>query len=238
MVARRPPGYPVNAWSGDETVWPEAALEQGPVRISGSVLDGGASWHVARDRFGWTTVVLLGRRASIGGSTLAGAVLRAEADRRSDPARTAQAMLDHFGPDDEETSELGVLRIAPQGVLVEILNVSLPAIIHHDPIHGTCPFEAVARGARQLPLSTLPEIVRLDTGAVLVATTSGVLSHDAGWDELNGFVSALALDHFGGLVAATPPPELGRLLRSSWRGADGPSGIVAVGLPGAAVRVA
>src|SRR3972149_4116722 len=63
MAARRSSGYPVHTWSGDESVWPEAALSQGPVRISGSVLDRGASWHVARDRLGGTTVVLIGRAA-------------------------------------------------------------------------------------------------------------------------------------------------------------------------------
>ena len=238
MDANRPPGYPVRTWSGDERGWPDAALAQGPVRISGTVLDSGASWHAARDRFGWTTVVLIGRAgATPGASALASAVVRAEADQRGDPMRTAQAMLDHLGPE-AERAELGVVRIAPHGLLVELLNVSLPAIIHHDPIDGTCPFEPVARGARRLPLSTSTDMVRLRTGAILVAATSGVLSHDAGWTALNGLVSALGLDHFGGLVADTPPPELGRLVRSSWAGAPGPRGLVAIGLPSAAVRVA
>jgi len=229
------PGFPTQTWTGDESGGPSAALIQGPVRISGAVLGAGASWHVARDRLGWTTVVLIARpqRCEVLGVD---AIVRACADRCVDPLTTAHMLARRCGGMDP--AETGVLRIGPRGQLVELLNVSLPAMIHWDPRQGIAPFEPVAVATGYPPDGTVTEMVRLAPGAVLFAATRGVLPHEAGWQELNELVSSLAIDRFGGQIADVPPNELARLVRSSWTLGDGPAGTIAVGQPPALVQAA
>ncbi len=224
------------SWRGDNFGWPEAALSQGDVRISGAVINDGVSWHVARDRLGWTTVALVGRPEGAALTSGVDAVVRACADRCADPLRTASELASYLRPWAGRT-EIGVLRIGPHGHLVELLNLSLPTIVHWDPEHGICPYEPLAIGLGQLPRART-EILRMDPGAVLVATTRGLLPHDAGWAELSRLVEGLAVHHFGGLISDMPPAELARLVRTSGVESRGPSGIVAVGLPPAQLLVA
>ncbi|MCB9593333.1 MAG: hypothetical protein H6719_11435 [Sandaracinaceae bacterium] len=230
------PGFPLHSWTGDETGWPEAALAQGAVRISGAV-DRGASWHACRDRLGWTTVVLIGRPD---GQPIETAeidhLVRACADRCFDPLRTARALSHRFGLWKDD-AELGVLRVGPRGTLVELLNVSLPAILQHDPHDGVVPFEAL--GAQNLlDVGATTEMVHLEPGGLLLAATRGVLPRDAGWGDLNRFVESLAIEQLGGQIADVPPTELARLMRTSWGLGSGPRAILAVGLPPAEQRVA
>jgi len=229
------PGFPTKTWTGDESGEPSAALVQGPVRISGAVLEPGASWHVARDRLGWTTVVLIARPPAC---EVLGvdAVVRACADRCVDPLTTAHMIARRCGGIDP--AETGVLRIGPRGQLVELLNVGLPTMVHWDPRHGIAPFEPVAPRTGRPPAGAVTEMVRLAPGAVLFAATRGVLPHHAGWKELNELVSSLAIDRFGGQIADIPPSELARLVRSSWTLGEGPAAALAVGQPPAWVQAA
>lgn len=224
------PGFPSRSWIADETGAPEAALARGPVRISGTV-EHGASWHVVTDRLGWTTVVLVGRPDARALPTAeVDAVVRACADRCLDPVRTARALTHRFGLWMED-AELGLLRVGPHGQLVEILNVSLPAILHHDPRDGIAPFEPMGMATEVLGDDASTEIVRLGPGSLLLATTRGVLPRSAGWTELQRFVGSLGLGPYGGQLADAAPTELARLLKSSIPVEQGPRAIVAVGLP-------
>jgi len=218
----------VVSWTGDGTTWPNSSFEQGVVRISGTVT-AGASWHVARDRLGWTTVVLLGQ-----GEAARGPRIRARADdvissSHLDPIRVARAIGDQLEPG-MDRAELGVLRIGPHGRLVELVNASLPALIHWDPHHGIAPYEPIGRDPRSIPVGATTELVRLAPGAILIAATSGLLAHDASWQDLGRFVRAIGVDMLGGLIADAPPPELARLLRQSWPTSAGPSGMVLAGV--------
>ncbi|MBX3274052.1 MAG: hypothetical protein KF729_27550 [Sandaracinaceae bacterium] len=229
-------GFSSGSARGDATRAPIASLARGAVRISGTV-ERGASWHVVTDRLGWTTVVLVGSppdRALEASSV--DAVVRAAAERGLDPVRTARALAHRFG-DRIDACELGILRVGPRGCLAELLNVSLPAILHHDPRDGVAPYEAVGVEAVRSGRAAT-DVVRLEPGALLLATTCGVLPRNAGWAELARFVTSLCFDQYGGELADVPPDELGRLLRSSLALEDGPRAVVAVGLPPAERLVA
>ena len=228
--------FPTRSWRGDNSGWPEEALTQGDVRISGAVINAGVSWHAARDRLGWTTVALVGRPERAARTSGVDGVVRACADRCAPPLRTASELASYLRPWAEEV-EIGVLRIGPHGRLVELLNLSLPTILHWDPHHGLCPYEPLSAGLAQLPRANT-EMLRMEAGAVLLATTRGLLRHEAGWDELNHFVDGLSVDLFGGLIGDVAPAELTRLVNSSDVRGEGPAGMVAVGLPPAQALVA
>lgn len=216
---------------------PDMSLAQGPIRISGAALNAGASWHVASDRLGWTTVVLLGSAPTHVRTSSVDAVVRKCAEECADPLRTALAIRERLG-NDAHDAELGVLRIGPRGEIVEVLNATLPAVIHWEPREGFSPYEQVTSGLRWLNSRSETDMVRLRPGGALLATTRGVLPHDAGWSELNRFVHAIALDPLGGLVAEAPPTELARLLRTSWVSQPGPAAFVVIGMPPVIQQVA
>ncbi|MCA9605020.1 MAG: hypothetical protein KC619_05475 [Myxococcales bacterium] len=221
-------GFPSRSWTGDETVWPDGALAQGSVRISGAV-ERDASWHVVTDRLGWTTVVLVGRPDERALHTAdIDAVVRACADRCFDPVRVARALTHRFGLWMED-AELGILRVGPQGHLVELLNVSLPAILHYDPRDGVVPYEPIGATEGLNELATT-EMVRLEPGALLLATTEGVLPRSASWADLHVFVAAMGFAHFGGQLADVAPPELAHILRTSLDLGEGPRAVAAIGL--------
>lgn len=231
------PGFPpTRSWIGDETAWPDSALAQGAVRISGAV-ERDASWHVVTDRLGWTTVVLVGRcdeRALK--SADVDAVVRACADRCFDPVRVARALTHRFGLWMSE-AELGILRVGPHGHLVELLNVSLPAILHYDMHEGVVPYEPLGATEGLNELATT-EMVSLEPGALLLAMTEGVLPRSAGWAELHHFVASMGFAHFGGQLADAAPPELARVLRTSVDLGRGPRAVAAIGLMPAELLVA
>ena len=230
------PDFPTRSWTGDATAWPEGPLAQGAVRISGAV-ERDASWLVVTDRLGWTTLILLGRPDGKSPQTAeVDAVVRACADRCFDPVRIARALTHRFGLWMNE-AELGILRVGPHGHLVEVLNVSLPAIVHYDPHDGVMPFEPIG-ATEALDPNAATEMVRLAPGGLLLATTEGVLPRSAGWAELHRFVASLGFDHFGGQLADVTPGELARVLRTSLDMGGGPRAVAAVGLLPAELLVA
>jgi hypothetical protein len=231
---------PVNSWSGDAGAWPEDPVMRGALRISGTVLDPGATWYVTTDRLGWSTVVLLSEPEPAE-CWDAFSILRRCAEANCDPVRTALALRDRLREhsiDRCRRTGLAVARIGPHGRLVELVNVSLPTVLHWDPIEGLSPYEPIFHDLDALTGSATSEMLRLRPGSALVLTTPGVLDHHASWSELRRFALALGLDPLGGTVADAPPSELARVLRSSWGGADAPSGIVVIGLPGIVQQVA
>ena len=229
-------GNPITSWRGDQTRWPESSLEQGDVRISGAVFSSGVSWHVALDRLGWTTIALVGRPPHATLTASVDHVVRRSADRCAPPRETARALAEHLRGASHDV-EIGVLRVGPQGVLVELFNLSLPTIVHWDPQDGTCPYEPVAAG-RHWFADNRNEILRLRPGALLLAPTGGILPPDAGWCELNGLMDALCVGMFGGDLGDVPPRDLADLLGRSWVRRSGPAGLVAIGLPGLRAAVA
>lgn len=235
MSDRTRPGHHVRSWLGDAHAWPDAPLEQGNVRISGTALDVGASWYVTTDRLGWTTVVLLDDQARGDVGDLR-PILRDAARRSADPIVTALALQDALG-ERARSVGLAIARVGPYGSLVELLNVSLPTVLVWDPIEGLSPYEPLVNSLAELRAGE-SDIVRLHAGGAVTLTTSGVLPANASWKELRGFVRALGIDPLGGTVAEAPPVELGRLLRGSWGGEDGPRAVVVVGLPSAQMQVA
>lgn len=233
MADRSSSGAPVHTWSWGERAWRDEPVARGALRISGTVLDGGASWHVTTDRLGWATVALLSEPGNADGWDLPG-TLRRCADHSLDPIQTALAIRDRLRAASRERCReagLAVARFGPDGRLLELLNVSLPTVLHWDPIEGISPYEPVFRNLDEMTRAASSEMIRLRAGAALVLATQGVLPHDASWSTLSGFVRAVGLEPFGGTVADAPPSELARVLRASWSVGGGPAGLVLAGLP-------
>jgi len=230
MSERSSIGFPVRSWSGDDRGWPEQSLEHGDLRITGTVLDDGASWHVTTDRLGWTTIALIAVPDGCSDGPDVVEAMRLAAAECSDPVQTARILRVALGKRAAGVG-LAVARIGPYGRIVELLNVSLPAVLHWDPIEGMSPFEPMCDSLDDLGLDVRTEILRLSGGAALAFATPGVLTRDADFKELRGFVRAMALDPLGGTVAEAPPTELARLLRSSWGRQPGPTAVVVLGLP-------
>lgn len=231
--------FPVHG-SGDEHAWPDDSVARGPLRISGTVLGDGASWYVTADRLGWTTVTLLSELGNAADWDAAGTLQRC-AEVGCDPLQTALAMRDAVRSCSlarARSTGLAVARIGPHGRLVELLNVSLPTVLHWDPVEGISPYEPVFTDLDGLTTAPSSEMLRLHPGSALVMTTAGVLPHEAGWAELRGFTEALALDTIGGTIADAPPSELRRLLCSYWGMGEGPTGVVVAGLPAILAQVA
>jgi hypothetical protein len=226
--------------SGDEHAWSDGPVARGPLRISGTVLGDGASWYVTTDRLGWTTIALLSELGNPSDWDASGTLERC-AELACDPLQTAMALREAIRSCSSaraRSAGLAVARIGPHGRLVELLNVSLPTVLHWDPTEGISPYEPVFTDLDQLTAAASSEMLRLRPGAALVMTTSGVLSHEAGWSELRGFTQALALDSVGGTIADAPPSELRRLLCSYWGLGEGPTGVLIAGLPSVSSEVA
>jgi len=214
-----------------ERDWPDQPLITGPIRISGTVLGGDACWYVYRDALCWTNVVLVGREPEDPRWRRGLDPIFAEAAEQSTrPTITAAMVARALGPAAREV-ELGVVRIAPHHDIAEVLNVSLPALVHWDPLEGMVPYEPVAHDLSELPARAATEVVRLDDGAALVGVTRGLLSRSAGWSELRALLRASAIDPLGGDVAEAAPSEIGRMLLDGWRLRGGPTGLVVVGAP-------
>lgn len=220
------PAPPTHTWSGDASGWPDSSLERGPVRITGTASEG-ASWHVTTDARGWTSVVLVGGADH----ERTHEVIQRSAGAGADPVATSIGIRDELDPRARETTELGVLRVSPNGQLVELLNATLPTVLHWDPVHGLSPYEADAAQLSRVGWHMGTHVFGLRPGAAVVAATGGVLPHEASWEELDGFVRAIALDLLGGTLAEVPPTELGRLLRTNWKERPGPAGLVVLGMP-------
>lgn len=233
MSRRSNPELHVHARSNDERAWPDDPVARGPLRISGTVLGDEASWYVATDRLGWSTVALVSTPGGAAGWDPAGTLERC-ADSACDPVQAALALQDSLrasSPERCARTGLCVARIGPHGRLVEILNVSLPTVLHWDPVERISPYEPLFTDLDAMTLGASSEMLRLRAGAALVMTTAGVLPEEADWSELHGFTRALALDPLGGTIADAPPSELRRMLCSSWNLRAGPVGIVVAGLP-------
>lgn len=199
-----------------------------------------ASWYVTTDRLGWTTVALASEVGTSADWDAAGTMERC-AELACDPLQTAIAVREAIracSPIRCRSAGLAVARIGPHGRLVELLNVSLPTVLHWDPVEGISPYEPVFTDLDQLTGAANSELLRLHAGSALVMTTTGVLPHEAGWAELRGFTHALALDPLGGTIADAPPSELRRLLSSYWGRGEGPTGVVIAGLPSLVAQVA
>ena len=237
MSERTGHGLAVRSWRGDARGWPDAPLEHGPLRISGTVLDDGASWHVTTDRLGWSTVALLADPTGPTGVPDVTEALRLSAQETADPLDTALALRDVLGPRAAETG-LALARVGPHGQLVELLNVSLPTVLVWDPVEGLSPYEAAAESLAELRADASSDVLRLRAGSALVLATCGLLPIDADWCSLRRFVRALGLDPLGGTIAEAPPPELARVLETSWGRAPGPAGVVVIGLPAVFSQVA
>jgi hypothetical protein len=240
MSRRSSSGLPVRTWSGDEHAWPDDPVARGPLRISGTVLGGGASWYVTTDRLGWSTVALLSDPGGLGDWD-AGAVLRRCAETTCEPVQTALAIRDRLrehSPARCRRAGLAVARIGPFGRLIELVNGSLPTVLHWDPVEGLSPYEPVFPSLDAMTAAASSEMLRLRSGAALVLTTAGVLPDEAGWSELRGFARAIGLDPLGGTVADAPPSELRRLLCTFWGRSAAPAGVVVIGLPSFVQQVA
>ncbi len=230
----------MHAWSGDEHVWPDDPVARGPLRISGTVVGDGARWYVTTDRLGWSTVALLSDPGGAEDWDAAG-TLRRCAEAACEPVQTALAMRDALRACSRARAReagLALARIGPLGRLVELLNVSLPTVLHWDPVEGLSPYEPLFTDLDAMTSGASTEILRLRIGAALVLTTAGVLPDEAGWAELRRFTHALALDPLGGTIADAPPSELRRVLSSSWGLRKGPVGVVVAGLPSIVQQVA
>lgn len=239
MSRRSSPELHVHAWSSDERAWPDDPVVRGPLRISGTVLGDEARWYVATDQLGWSTVALVSTPGGAEDWDAAGTLERC-AEAACEPVQTALALQDSLraSPSRSRDAGLAVARIGPHGRLVEILNVSLPTVLHWDPVEGISPYEPLFTDLDAMTLGASSEMLRLRAGAALVMTTAGVLPDEAGWAELRGFTRALALDPLGGTIADAPPSELRRVLCSSWSLRQGPVGIVVAGLPSILEEVA
>ena len=237
MSERDSQGRTVRSWRGDAHGWPDAPLVQGPLRISGTVLDEGASWHVTHDRLGWSTVALLADPIAPAHVSDVVESLRLAAQQSSDPVETALLLRDVIGPRAAHIG-LAIARVDPHGRLLELLNVSLPTVLVWDPVDGLYPYEPAARSLAELRSDASSDVLRLKMGAVLTLATGGVLPIDADWWALRRFVRAIGLDPLGGTVAEASPTELARLLQTSWRRAADPAGVVVIGLPTIARQVA
>lgn len=218
--------------------WPDGPIVRGALRISGVVLGGEAGWHVFRDGLGWTHVVLLGKRTNDASWRRAIDTTIAEAASASaHPALTAELLGHRLGPDAIGVG-MGIVRVAPHHEVVELLNVSLPALVHWDPVDGMSPYEPVVPSLHELYPNACTEVLRLRRGAAIVAATEGIVEASAGWDELRGFLGACAVDPLGGDVADAAPAEIDRMMRVSWPERPGPRGLVVIGIPRAVERVA
>lgn len=218
--------------------WPDRAIERGALRISGAVLGGEAGWHVFRDSLGWTHVVLLGK-ATPGPNwkhTLDVTLMDA-ASASANPALTAELLAHRLGTEAVGVG-LGIVRVAPHHEVVELLNVSLPALVHWDPLEGMSPYEPLVDSLHQLHPNAETEVLRLRRGAAIVGATEGIVEPSAGWDELRAFLGASAVDPLGGDVADAPPMEIDRMMRVSWPERPGPRGLVVLGIPRAFAAVA
>ncbi len=233
--------FPVHGWSGEEEcTWPDDPFARGCLRISGTVLGDGASWYVTTDRLGWSTVALISDAGPTDDWDAAGTLQRC-AEAACDPVQTALAMREALRAVSRmrcQRAGLALARIGPQGRLVELINVSLPTVLHWDPVEHLSPYEPVFTDLEGMTSAASSEMVRLRPGAALVLTTSGVLPDEASWEDLRGFTRALALDPLGGTIADAPPSELRRVLTSSWARRRGPVGIVVAGLPSIVQQVA
>ncbi len=231
----------MHGWSGEEEcAWPDDPFARGPLRISGTVLGEGARWYVTTDRLGWSTVALISEPGSTDDWDAAG-TLRRCAESACDPVQTALTLRDALRMVSRErcrSAGLAVARIGPHGRLLELLNVSLPTVLHWDPVEQLSPYEPVFTDLDALTSAASSEMLRLRPGAALVLTTSGVLPDEATWADLHGFTRALALDPLGGTIADAPPSELRRVLTSSWARRRGPVGIVVAGIPSIVQQVA
>ncbi len=239
-MSRRPELH-VQTWSSEERAWPDDPIARGPLRISGTVIGDEASWYVATDRLGWSTLALISTPDRLEGWDAAGTIERC-AEGVCEPVQTALALQDSLracaSPDRIRRVGLAVARVGPHGRLVELLNVSLPTVLHWDPVEGISPYEPLFTDLDSMNLGACSEMLRLRAGAALVLTTEGVLPDEAGWAELRGFTRALALDPLGGTLADAPPSELRRMLSSSWNLRQGPVGMVVAGLPSILEEVA
>jgi hypothetical protein len=212
-------------------------LAHGPVRISGTVIGEGARWYSTTDRLGWTTIVLLEDEE---GWDAVGTLQRCAAQNLP-PARTALALRDglrELSVDYGRRTGLAVARIGPYGQMIELVNTSLPTVLHWDPVEGLSPYEPLFFDLDSMTAYTDSEFVSLRPGGALVLTTEAVLPHDAGFWQLRGFARALGLDPCGGTLADAPASELARLLRTSWGCRRAPAGIVVIGIPSAIQQVA
>lgn len=240
MSRRSGPESSVRSWSGSECAWPDDPVARGPLRISGTVLGPSASWHVTTDRLGWSTVALISDPYGTDDWDAAGTLERC-AEAACEPIQTALALQDALRASPREhcrSTGLALARIGPHGRLVEIVNISLPTVLHWDPIEGLSPYEPLFTDLDAMTLGASSEMLRLRLGAALVMTTAGVLPHEAGWGDLRRFTQALALDPLGGTIADAPPSELRRMLTSSWSLGRGPVGVVIAGLPSLVQQVA
>ncbi len=230
----------MHAWTGDEHVWPDDPVARGPLRISGTVLGEGASWYVTTDRLGWSVVALISDPGGVDDWDAA-ATLRRCAEAGCPPVQTALALQDALRACSRERARatgLALARIGPMGRLVEIFNVSLPTVLHWDPVEGLSPYEPLFTDLDAMTAGASNDLLRLQLGSAVVLTTSGVLPDEASWDELRRFTRALALDPLGGTIADAPPSELRRVLSSSWGLRKGPVGVVVAGLPSVVQQVA
>lgn len=242
MADRPSSGSPLPSFSWGARAWQDEPVARGALRISGAVLDGAVSWYVTTDRLGWSTVALISDPSGKPESWDALGTLRRCADGARDPVHTALAMRDRLRIVSRERCRqtgLAIARFGPDGRLVELVNVSLPTVLHWDPIEGISPYEPLFSDLDAMTSAANSEMLRLRPGAALVLATQGVLPQDASWSALRGFVRAVGIDAFGGTVADAPPSELARLLRASWGVAtDAPAGMVLAGLPSLEQQVA
>jgi hypothetical protein len=241
MADRSSSGAVIHSWSWGARAWQDEPVARGSLRISGTVLDGGASWYVTTDRLGWSTVALISDVEGADGWDALG-TLRRCADGARDPVHTALAIRDRLRVVSRErcrNTGLAVARFGPDGRLLELVNVSMPTVLHWDPVEGLSPYEPLFPSLDAMTEDANSEMLRLKPGSALVLATQGVLPHDASWSALRGFVRAVGIDAFGGTVADAPPSELERVLRSSWGfDPEAPTGMVLAGLPSIEQQVA
>jgi len=218
------------SWKGDSVHWPEAALSRGDLRISGTATDTGISWHVARDENGGTTVALVGRRPRGATTRRVDRVVRACAARCATPQRLAIELANYLCRG-QTGVEIGVIRVGPEGRRIELLNVSLPTILHWDPALGLDTHAPLTTGIENLANAEVTTL-ELQPGALLLGLAGDMVSSAWDRDEIDRLVEGLSVRYFGGLIAASAPPELHRLIESADTPAEeGSAGLVAVGLP-------
>ncbi len=225
--------------SGPAPGWSDRPISTGALSITGAVLGGDADWHVYRDAVGWTNVVLVGRPEEHDPRwrVRLEPVLDEVTEASGDPVTIAELIAARLGPAARGV-ELGIARIAPHHGLIELLNVSLPALVHWDPTEGMAPYEPLARSLDELPAGASTEVIRLRPGGAVVGVTAGLLPGEASWAELRAFLRASAVDPIGGEVARAAPSELARMLTGEWVTRPGPSAAMVLGLPRADRMVA